>query len=125
MPQRVPALKQHKLILREFWENFGKPNKGGGWGRKIPSPAGKDLVIAELQRLGGVELHYRSKHGRKDFNSKKRYKKYQFHQCFACGELAEVRHHIIWLSHGGRNQANNVIGLCRRCHSKIHPWLES
>ena len=29
-------------------------------------------------------------------------------------------HHIVYRSHGGSNEANNLITLCRTCHKKIH-----
>ncbi len=44
--------------------------------------------------------------------------------CFACGEAATVRHHIIWLKNGGINSKRNICFLCVNCHSKIHPWLQ-
>lgn len=44
-------------------------------------------------------------------------------KCYICNDNAEVRHHIILLKHGGHNSHNNIRILCKKCHSKIHPWL--
>jgi 5-methylcytosine-specific restriction endonuclease McrA len=44
-------------------------------------------------------------------------------KCFVCGDKSENRHHIIALSNGGTNLKNNIVPLCRACHSRIHPWL--
>lgn len=40
--------------------------------------------------------------------------------CEACGAIAVDVHHIIFKSHGGGNEADNLIALCRTCHSKAH-----
>jgi 5-methylcytosine-specific restriction endonuclease McrA len=43
--------------------------------------------------------------------------------CWACGSVAEHRHHIISLHRGGENRRKNVIPLCRSCHQQIHPFM--
>ena len=120
----LPALLQHKLILQDFWLEHGRPggiNKYKSYGRK-----GYKKTIQALIDIGEVILYYNSSHDRKMFEQKKlTVKKFNgFTKCFACRGRAQVRHHIIWLSRGGRNQKNNIIGLCRACHAEIHPWLK-
>lgn len=44
--------------------------------------------------------------------------------CWACAERPAVhRHHIVQIQHGGRNVDKNLVGLCRRCHGRVHPWM--
>lgn len=43
--------------------------------------------------------------------------------CFVCSLLANVRHHIIQIQHGGGNSHRNIVRLCQACHAVIHPWL--
>ena len=47
----------------------------------------------------------------------------RYDTCFVCGERAQVRHHIIWLKHGGHNWRSNIVFICRKCHAEVHPWL--
>ena len=44
--------------------------------------------------------------------------------CLVCGVPAQVRHHIILLTHGGVNWLTNLAPLCNVCHAEIHPWLK-
>jgi len=119
--RQLPALQQHKLILKDFHLNFTSIK-----GPKFKSIQPKELVIAELQRIGTVKLRYRTKiHTRANWNKVKKTKPkfLAFQECFACGSRATARHHVIWLKHGGRNQKNNIVGICFPCHALIHPWL--
>ena len=44
--------------------------------------------------------------------------------CFCCRAApATQQHHVIQVQHGGRNVPRNLVGLCRACHRKIHPWM--
>lgn len=47
-------------------------------------------------------------------------------QCFACftGSRHLYWHHVIQVQHGGSNNARNIVRLCHRCHTDVHPWLE-
>ena len=36
------------------------------------------------------------------------------------GEPYLESHHVIWLSRGGTDTIDNVVGLCPNCHSKVH-----
>ena len=46
-------------------------------------------------------------------------------QCFKYGRmiLADECHHIIPVNHGGTNEPENLMALCRSCHNKIHHEL--
>jgi hypothetical protein len=44
--------------------------------------------------------------------------------CFTCPNLATIRHHVIQIQNGGKNKRNNIVPLCSRCHSNIHPHLK-
>ena len=37
-----------------------------------------------------------------------------------CRHPIAHNHHIIWWSHGGRTDLDNLIGLCRKCHTLVH-----
>lgn len=120
MHQDLPVLKQHKLYLQDFWYEYGSLS-----GQKGVSRKSKTQTLDALVKLGELKLYYNNTHTRKQFDKKKnKLKKFQgFKKCFACKGAAEVRHHIIWLKHGGRNHKRNVLALCRLCHAEIHPWL--
>lgn len=45
--------------------------------------------------------------------------------CFVCLGVTQCRHHVIQVQHGGDNRKSNVVGLCHRCHKKVHPWLKT
>ena len=38
----------------------------------------------------------------------------------ACHHPIAHNHHLIWWSNGGRTDLDNLIGLCRKCHTLIH-----
>jgi hypothetical protein len=38
----------------------------------------------------------------------------------ACMHPIAHNHHLTWWSHGGRTDLDNLIGLCRKCHSLVH-----
>ena len=38
----------------------------------------------------------------------------------ACRHPIAHNHHLTWWSHGGRTDLDNLIGLCRKCHSLVH-----
>lgn len=48
------------------------------------------------------------------------------HVCQGCGERTSVLdvHHIVPLYRGGSNEIDNLITLCRDCHTRIHTWME-
>lgn len=122
MYQGLPVLKQHKLYLQDFWREFGVLP----YGRRGYSGKSKAKTIEALRRLSEVDLKYQTPYtSREQFEKRKNTRKAftGFKYCFVCGSKPEIRHHIIMLKHGGRNQKNNVIALCRPCHALIHDWL--
>ncbi len=40
--------------------------------------------------------------------------------CYVCESRAQVRHHVVPVSHGGRNKLNNLVPLCHSCHQELH-----
>ncbi len=38
----------------------------------------------------------------------------------ACWHPISHNHHLTWWSHGGRTDLDNLIGLCRKCHTLVH-----
>lgn len=121
-------LKLHADTLRAFWAECGER-------RKISNLEWHE-TIALLQRLGEVHIYYGTSLAPKRSPLEKRRAKfdrvknirqrYMFKKgdvCMACGGAPNVRHHIIWLKHGGRNCRRNVCFLCNACHAEIHPWL--
>lgn len=40
--------------------------------------------------------------------------------CEVCHKQAKDIHHIIFKSQGGKDEINNLIALCRDCHTKAH-----
>lgn len=48
-----------------------------------------------------------------------------FKICQLCegNTIAQCRHHVVQLQHGGFKGGRNVIFLCNDCHKLIHPWL--
>jgi HNH endonuclease len=118
------VLKAHKLLLNGFWDTHGFHKNGLLISRKIASPLPKERVLAGLIKMSEVRLLYESTHDRKNFDKRKHQKRFTgFKLCFACKNKAEIRHHIILIKNGGRNQKNNIVGLCRPCHARIHSWL--
>lgn len=44
--------------------------------------------------------------------------------CYTCPNGATLRHHVIQIQNGGKNKRNNIVPLCSKCHSSIHPHLK-
>ena len=46
--------------------------------------------------------------------------------CRCCGKRATTNgdpHHILYRSHGGKDEPENLVWLCRRCHDAVHAKL--
>lgn len=41
-------------------------------------------------------------------------------RCRGCGKPGEEVHHIIFRSHGGKDEPNNLVTICRNCHNQAH-----
>ena len=124
-----PALKLHRDTCMAFWNKF---RNGSLDKRKYPSHMGRDAVLNELIRLGQVIIAPKRSNMspsivRHQYDThKKKLKGYNnFEVCFACGDQAKARHHIIWIKNGGRNTRKNICPLCYPCHAEIHPWLKT
>ncbi len=49
---------------------------------------------------------------------------YWNHRCACCGSRHRIQvHHVIWVSQGGKTEFENLVPLCRRCHSLVHGGL--
>lgn len=45
-------------------------------------------------------------------------------KCFVCcTEPATQNHHVIAVINGGRSLKKNLVGVCSKCHKRIHPWM--
>ena len=45
-------------------------------------------------------------------------------RCLMCGRKIEVYHHIVPRHKGGGNTLDNLAGLCRKCHDRVHTDAE-
>ena len=107
-----------------FWERYGgRKHSGDGFEEEKKL---KDLiefsekVIFKRSKKSLDETRVvfnKSKFKRHGLNSHKK--------CFVCLNIGEIRHHIVPISNGGRNAKRNLVTLCKKCHSKVHPWLET
>lgn len=41
-------------------------------------------------------------------------------RCRCCGGMGTQAHHIVYRSHGGKDDPKNLIWACARCHREIH-----
>jgi len=48
------------------------------------------------------------------------YGEQDFIPCEMCGQVAVDVHHITYRSSGGKDEIENLIALCRSCHSLAH-----
>jgi 5-methylcytosine-specific restriction endonuclease McrA len=123
----VGKAKAQYLFLKAFWLEFGVDGN-----KTYKSPKPKDYTLNRLRDIGLLVVFRKNDITkntlrRESFNNVKG-KRHSFKShkiCFACGELAEVRHHIIWIKNGGLNSKKNLVSLCKPCHAFIHPWLQN
>lgn len=121
----MTAAQAHHAFIQNFWDDFGIDGH-----KTSRSPKSKDVTLARLILIGTVVVlrdndKVRNKINRCKFDRVKseRHSLRSHKICFACGAKAAVRHHIIWVKHGGLNSKRNLVSLCRSCHAAIHPWL--
>ena len=103
------------LLLKDFWTRFHQ-------NENVP-----DRIFA-LKQYSGIKLNRRKDLPlyikRAKFNKNKRDKfRYLDKYCRVCNNAPVIRHHIIMLSNGGKNNMQNVIEICKNCHKQIHPWM--
>lgn len=57
------------------------------------------------------------------------YDRGEYIPCEVCESPAVDIHHIIFRGQGGKDEIENLIGLCRSCHDKAHfkkePYLQA
>lgn len=113
-------------VLKSFWRRFGKNGH-----KHIRSSQPKQETLDALKDIGEMivlrKFHTeKTTKGRNNFEviKHKRHSLKTHPICFACRKPAEVRHHVIWLRHGGLNSKKNLVSLCKPCHAYIHPWLD-
>lgn len=118
--------KAHHAFIKQFWLEFGADGN-----KTYRSPKSKQQTLDRLKDMGDMIVFRnndtpKNKIARKKFDWVKaaRHSLKSHRMCFACGAKADVRHHIIWLKHGGLNSKRNLISLCNPCHAYIHPWLQ-
>ena len=113
--------------LEGFWKRWrGKRKRRKGravsaaiWRRRLLIECGKKnfLRSPDYERL----VYYRK---RFDELGPKAIRSSSGACCAACGRLADIRHHIITLHHGGDNRSKNIVALCNTCHAIVHPHNE-
>lgn len=99
----------------------------------------RDKRLAFLRKMAAKKLEFVTfaemwaKRGQ--FNSHNSHKLHKLHKlhsfpmaelmfCYCCiKNKADIRHHVIPLSQGGRNKRNNIVPLCNTCHCKVHPHM--
>lgn len=118
------AIAHHAFIVG-FWKDFGLNGN-----KTYRSPKSKKATLERLKLMGDNIIFrdnsvVKNKDGRHKFDRIKthRHSLRSHKMCFACGNKADVRHHIIWIKHGGLNSKRNLVSLCHPCHGFIHPWL--
>ena len=123
---RGKSKQANEIKLKElavgFWREFG--HRGAKSGRSVRS---REDTLEGLRRVSealpdvGADRKMRRQFMRV---AEKRHSLMDNPDCFACGGMAHVRHHIIPISHGGINARKNLVSLCCDCHEEIHSWLK-
>lgn len=114
-----PRLKNNtedriRFYLLEFWSRFCA----------VDSENYKINILIEFEKI--VIKHKNSSlKKRNKFNVNRHFLKLFKENCQVCGDNRVIRHHIISLIHGGNNSKSNLIPICRKCHSMIHPHLQT
>ena len=117
----IKPQEEHKQWLNFFWSKFG--------GKKIDISNNYSAKISLLIFMSKIVINYKKQQTLEERRQKFNNIKYSRHsltshkKCFACPNLANVRHHIILLNNGGINSKRNLVSLCNECHKKIHNWL--
>ena len=118
----MQGTRRHRELIDGFWDRFGGVKTQG---RGLET---RDKLGA-LKRMASVVVPYKNQSSRNERRRKfdmvkaTRHKMHTHARCFACGEPATCRHHIIQLQNGGINSKRNMVSLCDPCHGEVHPWL--
>lgn len=108
--------------------NFLSKNLHKFW-REFDFYVGKNNRLDVLKKYGliGHKKYKRTEQEREEFERVRNsidFKKYG--TCKSCGFNGKtIVHHIIMLKSRGLNVGKNLIEICNRCHSEIHPWLKN
>lgn len=129
----VRGCKEYPWLLEDFWK------KMADWGHYVLPSGGVRVrcfhkrrrrrdVIALMREYANISVTFGSRNNnpklqRQKFTKASRHKKLWGRACICCGKSGSHRHHIIQLQHGGKNDKNNVVPICVKCHSDIHPWM--
>ena len=70
-----------------------------------PTIHGKDYQNGRLKGFNSMEDYVYSR---------------QEGQCYVCGKGIEHYHHVKPRHEGGSNRPENIVGLCEKCHAKVH-----
>lgn len=104
---------QCRVFLNVFWQ-------------KAKSADNKKKKLALLRVFAGLVLGddpyvaHNQWWARRHFDKHKHRISYLAGGCWVCKLLAECRHHVIQIQHGGRNTQTNIVNLCDSCHHKVH-----
>jgi 5-methylcytosine-specific restriction endonuclease McrA len=113
------------LSLIAFWQRWIDPD----YCERHPySPWDYREKLAHLKAMDALRFEKVSypalKRARDAFTTDQSFRYLLKRKCWACSKQpAELRHHIIELQHGGRNERENLVALCNFCHSRVHNWL--
>lgn len=117
----IRATKKRESFFKKIWKETKALNK------KIKKIRVEfDSLETELSRL---DFLYRiSEEGERKFYYYKTLRNAWVPKakglCVVCGKnKAYCQHHIVPLIKGGNNSDNNLIAICRSCHTKIHPFM--
>ena len=115
-----------KHSVLKFWDKFGGWKPKGDYSQF--NQQSKLAAIKEMAELKIPFKHQRPVELRRvefDKNKAKLCRHKLGSPCFVCSCPSTDRHHIIQMQNGGINSRRNLIALCRKCHSQIHPWMKS
>lgn len=87
-----------------------------------PSNSTRDFKIMRAYRRGLLRMEGFADYRDDWKEAAQRVRRRDGFKCMACGTTDTTLdvHHIIYLSHQGTNQQNNLITLCRTCHEDEH-----
>tara|TARA_B100000749_G_scaffold257283_1_gene226519 strand:- start:980 stop:1393 length:414 start_codon:yes stop_codon:yes gene_type:complete len=131
--KRLYRVGDYRKLLETFWDKIKKIGyhklPHGDRVRCYCGSRNKSKVLALLKEFAEIKIVYKkgmtASEVRAKFKKDKRLQRFWHRACFVCGEPdVTQRHHIIQIQNGGRNCKRNVIPICNKCHSRIHPWMK-